>query len=767
MGIVLGLENGAWLLGLGLLLIGMCHLPLPFSGRAIFLLLAGGVLAALRVDWLHAPVPAAVWPILGSMFMFRLMVYLYDLKYATAPVSIWRRLSYFFLLPNVCFPLFPVIDFKTFRRNYFDADPYRIYQVGVDWMARGVSQLLLYRLVYYYFTLAPSEVTGPGKLVQFLVSNFLLYLRVSGQFHFVIGMLHLFGFRLPETHHRYLLSSSFTDFWRRINIYWKDFMLKVFYYPIYFKIKGWGATRALLVSTLLVFFVTWFLHAYQWFWLRGSWVFSLQDAGFWAILALLVVANALYEAKHGRQRSLGGQRAFRWGSSLGLVLRTLGTFSVICVLWSLWTCESLSAWLALWPALGEVSASELRWLPPVFLGAAALAGMALLEARGDSRKLEQPKSLLQLSSVGTFASLSILALFGIPAVYTRLGVDAANVVHSLRFGKLNRLDTARLERGYYEDLLSVDRFNSQLWEVYINKPLPKLDVFQSSGLERFTGDFLQKQLIPSFTSVNAFGTISTNRWGMRDRDYEQRPSSRTYRIALLGSSTVMGWGVGDGETFEALVEDRLNREHSGKLYQKYQILNFAVPGYKPLQQRMALDKALTFEPKALFYAATGRETSQAALYLVEALRNKLDVPYPYLLELAKKAGIDSNTSETVAIRQLSPYRDQLLSWLYGEIVRASRDRGALPVWLFVPMVQAGAWQEENAGFFRIAKETGFIQIDLSDAYQGQDVKSLRLAEWDEHPNARGHQLLAARLYEELMKKDQALALEISGGKSNP
>jgi len=71
-----------------------------------------------------------------------------------------------------------------------------------------------------------------------MVSTFLLYLRISGQFHLVIGMLYLFGFRLPETHHRYLLASSFTDFWRRINIYWKDFMMKLVYYPSFFCCAG-------------------------------------------------------------------------------------------------------------------------------------------------------------------------------------------------------------------------------------------------------------------------------------------------------------------------------------------------------------------------------------------------------------------------------------------------------------------------------------------------------------------------------------------------
>ena len=57
--------------------------------------------------------------------------------------------------------------------------------------------------------------------------------------------------------------------------------------------------------------------------------------------------------------------------------------------------------------------------------------------------------------------------------------------------------------------------------------------------------------------------MSINRWGMRDRDYEQTPAPDTYRIALTGPSFVMGSGVADNEVFEWLLEDRLNREHAG------------------------------------------------------------------------------------------------------------------------------------------------------------------------------------------------------------
>src|SRR5690606_24841182 len=148
----------------------------------------------------------------------------------------------------------------------------------------------------------PAEVDDPAALSQYLVSNFLLYLRVSGLFHLVIGMLHLFGFRLPETHNRYLLASSFTDFWRRINIYWKDFMQKLFYYPMVFRLRGLGTTKALVIATLYVFFMTWFLHAYQWFWLRGTVLLVWQDVLFWAFLGVLVVLNSLYEIRFGRKR---------------------------------------------------------------------------------------------------------------------------------------------------------------------------------------------------------------------------------------------------------------------------------------------------------------------------------------------------------------------------------------------------------------------------------------------------------------------------------
>ena len=41
-------------------------------------------------------------------------------------------------------------------------------------------------------------------------------------------------------------------------------------------------------------------------------------------------------------------------------------------------------------------------------------------------------------------------------------------------------------------------------------------------------------------------------------------------------------------------------------------------------------------------------------------------------------------------------------------------------------------------------------------YAGQAVETVRLAEWDDHPNRLGHRLVADRLYAELATRVPAL-----------
>ena len=92
--------------------------------------MVGVVLVALRAGWIQNSWLDVIWPVLASMFMFRLIIYMYDLKHGKATPTLASTLSYFFLLPNIVFPFFPVVDYSTFRRTYYNDEQHRIYQTG-------------------------------------------------------------------------------------------------------------------------------------------------------------------------------------------------------------------------------------------------------------------------------------------------------------------------------------------------------------------------------------------------------------------------------------------------------------------------------------------------------------------------------------------------------------------------------------------------------------------------------------------------------------
>src|SRR5438067_10542686 len=100
----LGWANGATLIAIGGGLIAVCYLPVPLALRVALVVLAAFFLSVLRLDY-----DRPFWAVLGSMFMFRLIVYLYELRRATERPPLDLTVAYFFPLPNVSFLVFPIL----------------------------------------------------------------------------------------------------------------------------------------------------------------------------------------------------------------------------------------------------------------------------------------------------------------------------------------------------------------------------------------------------------------------------------------------------------------------------------------------------------------------------------------------------------------------------------------------------------------------------------------------------------------------------------
>jgi D-alanyl-lipoteichoic acid acyltransferase DltB (MBOAT superfamily) len=743
--IALAGERAGWLIGIVGLIVGICALPINYWARFAMVAAVMGLLIAFRSAEVSSPVPAAIWPILGSMLMFRLIVYLYDLKHAGKP-AVTSSFAYFLMAPNVCFPLFPVVDFKAFTRSQEEGATFTSYQIGLLWIVRGVIQLLLYRAVYYEAYLDPSHVADGADVAQFLLVNYLLYLRVSGQFHVIVGLLRMFGFALPETHHRYYLATSFTDYWRRINIYWKDFIMKIFYYPIMFRLKKMPKTQALVIATLIAFFATWFLHAYQWFWLRGSFPLPLRDIAFWGVLAALVTVNSVWEAKKGRKRTLGAKKV----NPREVVvngLKAAGTFLVICVLWSVWTSRSMDEWF---DVVGQADGTTLLYmagaLAVIFFAAVIPAPRWLSGADGRSPAIAKTASLPILRQAVMACTVPVVVLIALStgAIHSRLGPSGASMYKLVSAEtKPTEGDLEVMERGYYEELIDVGLVNSPLSEVFMKRPADWKRLEQTPAL-RLSNDYRYRELTPSASNTVNGVVYRANSHGMRDDECAEAKAEGVVRIAFLGASIPMGWGVEEDDTFVSVLEDRLNAGG-----QRFEVLNFAVNGYSPVCQTVLMEKVVSrFDPDIVVFVSHEGDDRWSINRMARAIREGADLPDPFLDQVARECDVSKKTSLAAAERRLGKRSGDLVSWAYKRMAQQARDLGALPVWVYVPGIKESAKSDVRYEQFRgYAADAGFETLDLRGVYGSANAASLAIAPWDYHPNADGHRLVAERLHQ--------------------
>ena len=324
--------------------------------------------------------------------------------------------------------------------------------------------------------------------------------------------------------------------------------------------------------------------------------------------------------------------------------------------------------------------------------------------------------------------------------------------------ELNRADREAGAGGYYEGLIegaeSPKGTRSELTLRLMGKPTEWVR-FQAANVSRPTlRDFLQFDLWPDVDQPLFGHRFTTNRHGMRDRDYTIAKPPDTFRIALLGSSIDMGWGVGDDETYENLLEDWLNTHARMKgITRRFEVLNFAVAAYAPTQRYASLArKAAAFSPDLVIYSATMLDARLLELHLGNLLMRKVDLTYPFLKQEIADAGITDDDAKTGSDRQFV-HRDAAKAKIrarFWPIIDATL--GALAAEcqsMDVPLVliaipRAGKADSPEFREAAIARLSGIAAriatplIDLTGAFDKFDVAKVELASWDDHPNAFGH-----------------------------
>lgn len=703
---------------------------------------------AFRADWLHLPHGKVILPILGSMFMFRMLLYLHEQQQSPPASGIWQRIHYFLMLPNLALVIFPVIDYSTFLRQYYARPSAETCRRGLLMMANGVVHFLLYRFIYYYLLPAPSAVTDFFSLAQYLVASYALIVRLAGIFHFAAGVVCLFGFHPPPVFDHYFLASNFSDIWRRINIYWRDFMTKVFYFPIYFRLKHWGTTRAMVAAILLVFAINWFLHAWQWFWIRGAFPLTSQDLIFWSIFGIAVAINTWLQVRRPRPTASGGSFSLLRAGERSF--QVLAMFTAMTLLWSFWTAISPEDWWLLLQVAGKAPVEQHFIVVGVGIMAAGLGTLAqyLLHVY-PVRLTEAGKMRAAVLCMGA------LTLFAWPTVHQQLVQGTGSDLEPVFRSKLNAYDKEQLYKGYYETLLVGNNLNSRIWEMEKQKP-DDWNQLGGAGAGVRRDDIMLKELSPNQSIPFKGGLFTTNSHGFRDREYSLEKPPNTLRIALIGGSIEMGVGVNTGQTFENLTEDAINASGLFGPDIQVEILNFAISG-NHLFQNIAMfeKKAAAFQPDIVVYAAHANETYRILHSIYKTYATGRDLTYPMLYDLMDRHQLKRNTREAEFMRTLAGHQDDITHQGYSLLRHLAKERQILPVWLYVPTLDDNEIPGEADRLQRQLKDLGFQTLRIDKAYQNINAEALKLAEWDTHPNTRGHQLLAKE-WTRVLKKDSSL-----------
>lgn len=745
----LGWVTGGFILFVSLLLFVCAELPVKLIFRIILILGITAGMIVLRNQWFFAPRAIIAVPYIAALFMFRMVSYLYYKKRNIETIPLFRRLNYFFLLPNLVFLLFPIIDYRNYVETYYARPAVEIYRKGIFRITMGVVLLILHRVVYYYWAIPPANVRDLTSLIAYNFISYFLIIQIVGMFQICVGWVTLFGYDLNAIFENFFFAKGFSDLWRKINHYWRDFILKTFYFPIFFRLrKKMGQYQVMVVAGLTSFFFSWMMHSQQLYWISGDFSFTPNDAIYWMTMGVFITADGIYQYRNTGKNPSNKRSVF--ASILIGGLRITGIFLFASLLWTLWNADSISSWAFLMKQAGNGGTKAIFSALGMLVVMIFIAGAYLYFFKTTSpAKRKRNEEIL----FPAFANCAFIGLLLFQLIATKLPVDskAAIIADEIHEAKVNDADREIVDLGYYDQMVETGGISRTGWQFRL---LGDLEWGAASGATHRTGDVMLRVFNPNAKVLHHGYHLYINHMGLRDKEYTDAKPPGTMRWAFCGGSYVLGPGVEKEFTFEAMIEEELNDSLQKSGAGKLEILNFSNGGYLlPQTVELCRTKIFQYNPDYVFYFAHPGELEYTPKNISRLIAFGADLSgFPEFQKVIDEAGLKQSQSKIEMMRRMEPYQEKLMRWGYKEITDMCRAHNAQPVWVFFPTTTDGDTHAEFQKLSKIAEEYGFIVLDLSDVYAGHKTSSIQNSESDSHPNKVGHKLIAEKMKAEIRKK---------------
>jgi lysophospholipase L1-like esterase len=252
--------------------------------------------------------------------------------------------------------------------------------------------------------------------------------------------------------------------------------------------------------------------------------------------------------------------------------------------------------------------------------------------------------------------------------------------------------------------------------------------------------------------------IATNALGFRDREIEPRKDGEL-RILLLGDSITFGYGVPDELTYGRQLESILAAE----LGRPVRAVNAGMGGYNTVQEYAFLeDYGSTIDPDlvSLLYLPNDIDTNDPpfnpakAIYGNASKITRLLMDKSWLFRLAIFAASEPESTRVASVGLRTRGAQQSLESL-AKMAALCRQRG----FRFATFFYREKDESQAATRFvdelfsqvsRVGAENGFQVTDIRPWWGDATRRSVTNSIVDWHPNARGHQILAAGMAKVLM-----------------
>ena len=272
-----------------------------------------------------------------------------------------------------------------------------------------------------------------------------------------------------------------------------------------------------------------------------------------------------------------------------------------------------------------------------------------------------------------------------------------------------------------------------------------------------------------FTKVD-HKPVHINSHGTRGKSFSIEKPPNTLRILCLGDSRTFGWGLSEAQTYCGLLEKEL--QHKFADAKRVEVINAGVNAWSYAQMLVYFrDTALRYKPDIVILADANLWTQFSETNSPEfakqfmsrvRLKNYLrrSALYHYVVEMKLKVYYEKHRQKFIPV---DPQQDALFKEqqqkdpdavfrdaIEGICTLAQRE-GIKPVLIYLPMLNELEADEASSILKikrNISQRLNVSLADMSAAFKDKG-KELYLEADPVHPNARGSEIVAGRLFDTL------------------